>query len=222
MIDINKLSFARNSPKKQIDPVCFVISTEGLDEQEYFKALEKLIPRRFNAYYRLLSVEKSDPNHSSIEHVCNDLKIFLDSGRGDFRNSYRRTYIVFDHDKNFQPNHIGNTITHIRESRQKGHTVIYSNSCFEIWLIAHYIDIEDLDIKDELLANRNNFAKQYLHRVRQNETFHEMVRRYKKAIEHAIKLSQSCTEPQETQPSTTLRTDVYLILQHLIEARLLE
>ncbi|MCT6700883.1 RloB family protein [Rheinheimera sp. 4Y26] len=222
MNKISQISSARKLNKKQLDPCCFVLSAEGQDEILYFESLKKIIPRQFDKYYRLHVVKKTNVNHSAITHICRDLNEYIASGVSKFRKTKECSYVIFDHDSNFQANHIKNTLINIKECRQKNYITICSNPCFDLWLILHYIDITKTNDLEKILENKNNYVKQYLHRVRNNEDFSLLVRRYKVAIYNASKLVALCKDKAGSYPFACLKTEVVFLLEDIVDAGLLE
>ncbi len=221
MDNFSQRSSDRTRKRVQLDPSSFVIATEGIDEITYFRAIEKLIPKRFNAYYDIHVVDKSDEHHSALHHIFSDLDEHLKSIKKLFRNSPRNRYLVFDHDKNFRENHIQNSKLVLRDARQKGYITIYSNPCFDLWLILHYVDVTQRDDIPQLLSNNRNHVKKVLHSVRNGEDLAQMSRRYKTAIENAHKLIALSNYERGNYPSLTLVTEVKYLITDIIEAGLL-
>ncbi|SEI02050.1 RloB-like protein [Rheinheimera pacifica] len=221
MDNFSQRSSDRTRKRVQLDPSSFVIATEGMDEINYFRAIEKLIPKRFNAYYDIHVVDKSDEHHSALHHIFSDLDEHLKSIKKHFRNASRSSYIVFDHDKNFRENHIRNSQLVLRQARQKDYTTIYSNPCFDLWLILHYVDVTQRDDIPQLLSNSNNHVKQVLHSVRDGEDLVQMSRRYKTAIENAQKLIALSNCERGNYPTLALVTEVKYLISDIIEAGLL-
>ena len=218
------VSFSQSRPaaRKQLDPAYFIITTEGIDEIAYFYAIEKIIPKRFNAYYKIHIIERENEHDSALIHVYNSLNDYLKYDKKKFRDKHGKAYIVFDHDNNFSRNNITNTLMYIRESRQKGYVTIYSNPCFDLWLLLHYIDVTERADINALLENKNNYVKRQLHMVRNGEDMQLMAHRYRTAVENASKLFAGIPNQGQDYPSTALLTEVYILINDIIDSGLLE
>lgn len=221
MDSLSRPSSDRSSRRVQLDPCYFVVATEGNDEIEYFKAIEKIIPKRFNAYYDLHIVPKSNEHHSSIGHIFTDLDVYLKTIKTHFRRAHRSSFLVFDHDSNFQNNHIANTIAVLRDSRQKGFTPIYSNPCFDLWLMLHYVDITERNDTKNLLENKNNYIKRALHSVRNGENWLKIAQRYSMANTNSQKLISSSNWNRGDYPSVNLVTEISFLITDIIDAGIL-
>jgi len=61
--------------------------------------------------------------------------------KNERREANHETWILFDEDHHFEPNHIQGTIVAIQAARQAGIQIAVSAPCFELWLLLHHQEV---------------------------------------------------------------------------------
>lgn len=129
------------------DGTCIVIATEGeVTEYNYFRHLDAesvLSEQRFQ-----IEVLKTEHGRSSPNHVIKRLSEYkrkYDIRQGD------ELWMVIDKDR--WDNKMLNEV--IQSCKQKGFGLCISNSCFEVWLILHFENLNQLSTEDTLAFLNN-------------------------------------------------------------------
>ncbi len=108
-----------------------ILFVEGKSELAYFNALKEMV--RQDRYSNLEPVNCKGKTATNVLHRAE--KFFQSNPRAaDHRDDAK--YLVFDCDA---PPEIGELI---REMRKKGYKTLYSNACFETWLLMHVEDVK--------------------------------------------------------------------------------
>lgn len=115
---------------------------------------------------------------------------------------YSKVFVVFDKDS-FKPNNFNNAIF---VAKSKGYIPLWSNECFELWLILHY-DYYDIDNGRE--AYFEKLSKLIGHKYQKNEDLFSMIhtpQRLKTAMKNATALEKSFKEnsPAKMVPCTQM------------------
>ncbi|EKO3421067.1 RloB domain-containing protein [Vibrio fluvialis] len=200
--------------QKQIDPIVVHIAYEGMvTEDEYFKAVESSVQKRYRHIIKFVPVPKSNTN-SNPESVLNDLEVHLKQNKINLNRSKSHLgFICIDTDHHFSGRHSAKTMETIKKCRQKGIGVALTNPCFEIWLMCHYNDILSLgenfchDLLDNRKKGTSTFSKSELAKMRGVETLHDLVLKWEMALENEQTLNSVCPSA-DAIPATGLYSGI--------------
>lgn len=121
-----------------------IIATEGQKtEKQYFEMFQ-------SERVEVVVLPTSDDNKSSPQEVYKRLALFreqFDLGRED------QLWLMIDIDHWAQPNHIKNLATICKEARRRNLRLAISNPCFELWLLLHHSEIENVSVTCEEVEN---------------------------------------------------------------------
>lgn len=113
---------SRSTRTRNIKPNIYV-SCEGETEEAYLKGLKR-------EYIKVATIKISNSKKTAAKDVVKNLK-------KQFKSEYQKEdlkYCIFDCDENSD-----NALKDAQELAQKeGATIIFSNPCFEVWLLWHF------------------------------------------------------------------------------------
>jgi len=180
----------------------------------------KTEPNYLNNLYRYLKVNFSEKLNVTFqvkgtgrntEDLVRNTEPFFDFVEKNSRNRsipFAKTFVVFDIDS-FSHNQFNNAIF---TSISKGYIPLWSNECFELWFLLHFIFLES-DIgrdayKEKLDFHFNNLVK--IDYAKNDEAIFDILyskERFKKAMDNSRRLfDDSCKtkSPSKRVPCTTM------------------
>lgn len=136
LIPGKRLSIGRAERAVKDAPAFVVASEDTYAPKQYFKAL---------GLARVTVVVIPTPENSGLSsplHVVERLKdAFLKFRNQNEIQGSDEFWVMLDTDHHMENNHIGGTLTALRQARQLGFDLAVSNPCFELWLLLHHIEL---------------------------------------------------------------------------------
>lgn len=211
-----KSAYKRKS--KERNPDIYVISCEGAEaEVNYFEGIRDSLDFPSKLDIHIAKRDESNSGNSSPLHVLDCLEKYI-SQKGLKKNDLKA--IVIDADR-WTPEQLSQIA---QNCENKGICFAFSNPCFELWILTHFIDLDRLSdtTKNKIRINKrvsNNLT--YLkrkvgdfmggHKIN-NDTLKTLIPLTKKAISNNQALD---INPNERWPND-ICSRIYLILNRIL------
>ncbi|MBR7747951.1 RloB family protein [Undibacterium baiyunense] len=122
----------RNDTEFRDDRLFLIASDDTYAPKQYFD---------FFAISRIkVLVIPNEDNGSHAQQVVDRIRNY----RADDLEEYDERWILLDTDHCVQSAHISSYMSAIRQAKELGINIAISRSCFEVWLLLHYVDVNEV------------------------------------------------------------------------------
>ncbi|SFQ58921.1 RloB family protein [Streptococcus equinus] len=194
---------SRASKKKSLKNTIYIF-TEGETEKNYFKILNKKYNSTTNVKVTVKPASKQ--GRSLLKHAMGKIKKL---SRQELSN-LDGVYIIFDRD-DIPSSEVEEVI---RDAKKYDIKIGYSNSCFEVWLLAHFIKPNHSHTKDrsyELLGNYlgcSEYSKKH-----KNDS--DLLKQLEDFVSTAIENTKSFPDFDQTKIEEVPYTNIGRIIQQI-------
>lgn len=134
------LSKSRTRPLPKYDDKRHIVATEGVKaEVTYLQGIDSRVKKRFRSKFNIIEVATKETGNSSPEQRLNELNEHM-SNLGSDRTKNIRLYLVVDVDR-WEQAELANVA---KLCRDKSIDFLVSNPCFEIWIVLHFMSLDDV------------------------------------------------------------------------------
>lgn len=121
------------------DAKYILIVGEGKTECQYFSAFKETLPAEARRRIKLRVSEYIDDGHTQPNQLFGRALAFAQKFT-DFKKGYDQLWLLLDKDKNDD----GKLLTVYKDCEITQFNMALSNPCFELWLLIHIVDIQEI------------------------------------------------------------------------------
>ena len=146
--------------KKNLEPraeTWLVVSEGKCTEKNYFDGFKKYYKENKGLPLNIHTVG-GEMNTMSLVQCTDDIVENCTQGIDSYNGEYAKIFVVFDKD-DFPNDHFDNAI---KQCESRGYIPLWSNQCFELWLVLHYQYLNSAINKDDYCKRlKDKLGKKY-------------------------------------------------------------
>lgn len=194
---------ARTSKKKSLKRTIYIF-TEGETEKNYFKILNKKYNSTTNVKVKVKPASKQ--GRSLLKHAIGNIEKLSRQERRNLGD----VYIIFDKD-DIPFSEVEEVI---RDARKNNIEIGYSNSCFEVWLLAHFTKLNHSHTKDESykLLGKYLGCSEY---SKKHKNDSDLLKKLEDFVSTAIENTESFSNFDQTKIKEAPYTNIGRVIQQI-------